>query len=132
MQELRQVASGRLHDAFGNQHACHRRQRMQTSVLGHECEFSFVQRVASQADTQGSATLRFGIGRTTYNLPLIAIGAGALLLVANFLKGRARERDQRIRSINLVQVKTDEEDGAEEAGDAGSTSSTPPKRTDVP
>lgn len=66
---------------------------------------------AASPDSLRAVVASFGIGRTTYNLPLIAIGAGAILLFASFVRGRSRERDQRLRSINLVQVPKEEEAG---------------------
>ncbi len=52
----------------------------------------------------------FAIGKTTLNLPVIGILAGAMLLAFNVLRTRARERDQRLRSINLVTIKKEQEE----------------------
>ncbi len=59
----------------------------------------------------------FAVGRTTYNLPLIAVLAGVGLFVANFVRSRSRERQLRHQSITLKQIpKKKEEDGAEGDG----------------
>ncbi|MDX1492570.1 MAG: hypothetical protein R3253_00745 [Longimicrobiales bacterium] len=60
-------------------------------------------------DTLRTVLSSFGIGRTTYNLPLIAIVLGAGLLLFSVLRARSKERADRLRSINLVTVKRDEE-----------------------
>ena len=76
-------------------------------------------------DTLRAVVSSFAIGRTTYNLPLIAIVFGAMLLVASVLRSRSRERDARLRSINLVKIKKDDEDADEPAATAGPAASTP-------
>jgi hypothetical protein len=44
----------------------------------------------------------FGVGRTTYNIPLIALLLGIALLVVAFLRSKAQARAKRLQSINLV------------------------------
>jgi hypothetical protein len=46
----------------------------------------------------------FGIGRTTYNVPLIALLVGSALFGVAFLRTRAQARAQRLQSINLVKI----------------------------
>jgi hypothetical protein len=46
----------------------------------------------------------FGIGRTTYNVPLIALVVGVALFGVAFLRSRAQARAQRLQSINLVKI----------------------------
>jgi hypothetical protein len=46
----------------------------------------------------------FGIGRTTYNVPLIALVVGVALLGVAFLRSRAQARAKRLQSINLVKI----------------------------
>jgi hypothetical protein len=62
----------------------------------------------------------FGVGETVYNWPLIALGAGLLLLVIHMMRQRAQAKAARLRSINLVKVekKPKEEDGGDAAGPA--------------
>lgn len=66
-------------------------------------------------DTLRTIVSSFGIGRTTWNLPLIAILGGAMLLLVNMLRTRAKERATRLRSINFVKIEKKEED-AEDSG----------------
>ena len=65
-------------------------------------------------DTLKAVISTFGIGRTTYNIPVIVIALGAVLFVFSVLRTRSRERSDRLRSINLVTIERDEE-GAEPA-----------------
>lgn len=64
-------------------------------------------------DTLREVIGTFGIGRTTYNIPLIAIVLGVMLLLVSILRARSRERADRLRSINLVTIKKDQEEGGE-------------------
>jgi len=66
----------------------------------------------------------FAIGKTALNLPLIGMLVGATLLAVSVLRSRARERDQRLRSINLVTFKKEEDEQAE--GDAGAGTANEP------
>ena len=60
----------------------------------------------------------FGIGKTVWNLPLMAIMAGVLLLLGNMFRGRRAAQVARARNINLVQIPK-KKDGEEKpaAGD---------------
>ncbi|MDH3270611.1 MAG: hypothetical protein OEN56_04720 [Gemmatimonadota bacterium] len=51
----------------------------------------------------------FAIGRTKYNIPLIVVALGGLLFVGTTLRSRSKARRDRLRSINLVTIKRDEE-----------------------
>ena len=61
-------------------------------------------------DTLQTVVSSFGIGRTEWNLPLIAILTGGILLMVNVLRTRARERATRLRSINFVKIEKKEEE----------------------
>lgn len=50
----------------------------------------------------------FAIGKTTYNLPLIAVLVGATLLLLNVMRGRAQARARRHQSISLKQIPKEE------------------------
>lgn len=65
-------------------------------------------------DTLRAIVGSFAVGRTTWNLPLIAVGIGLLLFAVNFTINRRKARLEQLRSINLVQVKKDEEQDEEE------------------
>lgn len=69
-------------------------------------------------DTLRTVVASFGVGRTVWNLPLIAIMTGALLLVVSTVRTRAQERAARLRSINLVKIEKKQENDAEPAGTA--------------
>ena len=60
-------------------------------------------------DTLRTVISSFGIGRTTWNFPLIAMISGALLLLVSVQRSRHQERRTRHRSINLVKIKKEEE-----------------------
>jgi len=79
-------------------------------------------------DTLRAIISSFGIGRTTYNLPLIAIVAGALLLLIGTFRARSRERDRRARSITLKTIPKDDTEGGgrDRAGGAGRVSGSSP------
>ncbi len=68
-------------------------------------------------DTLRTIVASFAIGRTRYNLPLIAIAFGALALAIGLLRGRAQARRDQLRGITLVTIpkEEDEESGADEA-----------------
>jgi hypothetical protein len=55
-------------------------------------------------DTLKAVISTFAIGRTTYNLPLIAVMVGLMLFGVSVLQTRRRERTARLKSINLVKV----------------------------
>lgn len=67
-------------------------------------------------DTLRTVLSSFGIGRTTYNLPLIAVVFGALLLSISIVQSKRKARADRLRSINLVTVKRDKEESGDESG----------------
>ena len=46
----------------------------------------------------------FGIGETTYNLPLIAVLAGLALFVVSIVRSKAQARAARLRAIHLVKL----------------------------
>lgn len=96
-------------------------------------------------DTLRAVLSSFGIGRTTYNVPLIAIVVGAGLLLVSVLRARSKERSDRLRSINLVTIKKDEEDagpggpstpgsqaGGASPGSPASKADAPPKPSTPP
>lgn len=65
-------------------------------------------------DTLRAVISTFGIGRTTYDMPLIAIVFGALLLFVSVLRARSKERADRLHAIKLVTVEKKEERAEEE------------------
>lgn len=68
-------------------------------------------------DTLRATVASFAIGRTTWNFPMLALGLGLMLLMVNSMVNRRKARAQQLRSINLVQVKKDdEEESAESEG----------------
>lgn len=71
---------------------------------------------AGSPDSLRAVVATFGIGRTTYNVPQIAMGVGAVLLLVSVLRARRKERDQRLRGINLVKIERPEEDAPDEGG----------------
>ncbi len=58
----------------------------------------------SAPDTLKAVIAQFAIGRTTYNVPLIALLVGLALFAANFVRSRSRARAIRHQSINLVKI----------------------------
>jgi len=56
----------------------------------------------------------FGIGKTTWNIPLLAIMTGVLLLLGNTVRSRMAAKAARARSITLVHIPTEEEKKKEE------------------
>lgn len=55
-------------------------------------------------DSLRTVVASFAVGRTTWNLPLVAVGAGAMLLLVNALRGRARARREATRRMTLIRV----------------------------
>jgi hypothetical protein len=55
-------------------------------------------------DSLRTVVASFAVGHTTWNLPLVAIGAGAMLLLINALRGRAQARREATRRMTLVRV----------------------------
>lgn len=77
-------------------------------------------------DTLRTVISSFAVGRTTLNLPLIAILGGVVLLVGSLIHSRQKERETRLRSINLVTIKkTEEEEQNEEEQPAAGESAQP-------
>ena len=58
----------------------------------------------SAPDALKAVISTFAIGRTTYDLPLIALLVGGILFVIAMLRSRAQARAQRLRSITLVKI----------------------------
>jgi hypothetical protein len=56
-------------------------------------------------DTLRAVIATFAIGETTWNIPLIALLAGVLLIGFNTVRKKQAEKAAHLRSINLVQVK---------------------------
>jgi len=77
---------------------------------------------AVSPDSLRTIVSSFAIGKTTWNLPLIGMLMGVVLLAGSLLRTRARERDQRLRSINLVTFKKEEDDDSEGGTGAGTAS----------
>ena len=62
-------------------------------------------------DTLRATVASFAIGKTTWNVPMIAMGLGAILLLGNLWRGQRRARSAKLRTITLVQVpRPDEEE----------------------
>lgn len=58
----------------------------------------------SAPDTLKAVIATFGIGETTYNLPLIAVLAGLALFVVSFVRSKAKARTARLQAIHLVKL----------------------------
>lgn len=61
-------------------------------------------------DTLRAIVGSFAVGKTTINWPVLALSSGLFLFFVNMLVNKRKARAQELRSINLVQVKKDEED----------------------
>jgi hypothetical protein len=84
-------------------------------------------------DTLRAVIASFAVGRTRLNLPLIAIIGGVILLVANLIHTRRKEREARLRSINLVTIKKKEEEDEQEAKEGASVgAAAAPSATSAP
>ena len=55
-------------------------------------------------DTLKAVISTFGIGETTYNLPLIAVLGGLALFVVSIVRSKAQARAARLRAIHLVKL----------------------------
>ena len=66
----------------------------------------------SAPDTLKAVIASFGIGRTTYNLPLIAVLAGLALFVVSFVRSKAKARSARLQAIHLVKIPKKKKDEA--------------------
>jgi hypothetical protein len=62
-------------------------------------------------DTLRTVISSFEIGNTEYNLPLIAMTIGAMLLGVIMMRARAQAQSERLRCIQLAHVPTPEERG---------------------
>lgn len=72
-------------------------------------------------DTLKAVIGTFAIGRTEWNLPLIAIFGGLVVLAVAVARSKAKERSARVQRINLVKIPKPEET---KEGDAGPSAST--------
>lgn len=58
----------------------------------------------SRPDSLRTVVASFAVGRTRWNVPLLLIGAGALLLLVNMGRSRAKERASRARHVPLIKI----------------------------
>lgn len=89
----------------------------------------------SAPDTLKAVISTFGIGRTTYNVPLIALGAGLGLFALGVLRTKQQARAARNRSINLVKVpkkKDETKDRSVSPAPTAAASAPPPSRANRP
>lgn len=93
----------------------------------------------SAPDTLRAVISTFAVGRTTWNVPLLAIIFGGGLLGFGTLRSRSQKRTQQLRSINLVTIEKDEEkkeadgsSGPEAAPPAPAPTATAPAPTPPP
>ncbi len=77
-------------------------------------------------DSLRTVVASFAVGRTKRNVPLILVGAGALLLVLNLGRTRANERAARARHVPLAKIPPKPTGGAKGPGAAGTTPDAPP------
>ena len=63
-------------------------------------------------DTLKAVISTFAIGRTTWNVPLLALLAGIVLFAVVGLRSRAKAKAARLQTIRLVQIKKDPEAAA--------------------
>jgi hypothetical protein len=75
---------------------------------------------------------QFAVGRTTYNLPLIAVMIGLALFVVSFVQSQRRAKAARLRSINLVKVEKKQPDASNRGTPATGTLAAPAGSADVP
>lgn len=88
--------------------------------------------VKLRPDSLRTVASSFAIGKTEWNIPLIAVMAGLVLLLVNMLRSRAKARADATRRITLIQVpKKKEEEGAG-AAPSSATSWKPPATVDTP
>lgn len=116
-----------------------REQVTYTAVVPYDSVSYAIEFVSGESSLQRAApdTLRqvvgtFAIGRTTYNIPLIAVVLGAMLLLVGVLRARSRERADRLRSINLVTIETVEEGGELDLSEGATTAGAPGPDPDPP
>jgi len=55
-------------------------------------------------DSLRTIVASFAVGRTTWSLPLLALGAGVFLLLVRVMRGRARARREATRRMTLIRV----------------------------
>lgn len=65
-------------------------------------------------DSLRTIVASFAVGRTTWNVPLIAAGALALMILGAFARSRSRERARRHQAIPLVRIPKKEPEGKTE------------------
>lgn len=83
-------------------------------------------------DSLRTVVASFAIGKTTFNLPLLAVLAGVILLVGNTARSRAKARAARHRHVPLVTIpKKDDKAGAPKGG-AGPAPGAAPAATPPP
>jgi len=63
-------------------------------------------------DTLRAVISTFAVGRTTWNVPLLAIMLGGGLFGISALRSRSQKRAQQLRGINLVSIKKEEDEEA--------------------
>lgn len=61
-------------------------------------------------DTLRDVISTFAIGRTTYDIPVILVVLGGIVFVASVLRSRSKQKVDRLRSINLVTIRKEEDD----------------------
>ncbi|GMV06360.1 MAG: hypothetical protein AMXMBFR53_26360 [Gemmatimonadota bacterium] len=87
-------------------------------------------------DSLRTIVASFAIGKTTWNLPLIAVVAGVVLLLGNAARSRAKARADRHRGVPLVTIpKKEAKPGAPAGGTApvpGAAPAVSPEGSDPP
>lgn len=83
-------------------------------------------------DTLRAIVSSFAVGRIEWNLLLIAIMLGLVLLGGKTLWSRAQARAARLQSINLVTFKKEDEEEGASAEDEASVHATGPPESDSP
>jgi len=73
----------------------------------------------AKPDTLRTIVASFGIGKTTWNYPLIAVLFGSLLLGVSVLRARAQERQRRLQGIALKTIPKKEDPEAEASAAEG-------------
>ena len=69
----------------------------------------------SRPDSLRTVVASFAVGRTTWNIPLLAVLAGAALLLLNMLRKRTRARAEATRRMTLIKMPAKEEEGPTDA-----------------
>lgn len=60
--------------------------------------------IRNRPDSMRTVVAQFAVGRTRWNMPLLLIGGGALLLLLNLWRTKVRKRAARARHIPLVKI----------------------------